>query len=66
MLRGVRTCLLNDATCYSGHHLASADASGRRVLDVMVANERHIVGVLLASHNGAPASDDISCACINH
>ena len=39
VLGGVRTCLLNDAACYSGHHLASADASGRRVLDVMVANE---------------------------
>ena len=32
----------------------------------MVANEGHIVSVLRTSHDGAPASDDISCARIDH
>ncbi len=61
MLRWVWACLLNDATCNSGHHLASADSSRWRWLFMThTTQERHVVSVAIIAGYGTAASYNVT------
>ena len=64
MLWGMRTSLFNDSACYSSHHFTSTYTSWGRMLNVMIADKRHVICVWGTTSYRSSSCDNISSACI--